>query len=92
MELSPGDPARNILGTNASPQEVEALREEMGLNDAFLVRYGRFVKDVVVHGDLGESYITKTPVVEEIASRAGYTFKLRYTYRDYLGSQAIFNI
>ncbi len=76
LELSPGDPARNILGTNASPQEVETLREEMGLNDAFLVRYGRFVKDLVVHGDLGKSYITKTPVVEEIASRAVYTFKL----------------
>jgi peptide/nickel transport system permease protein len=76
LELSPGDPARNILGTNASPQEVEALREEMGLNDPFLVRYGRFLSDLVLHGDLGDSYISKTPVVDEIAGRAGYTFKL----------------
>ena len=76
LELSPGDPARNILGTNASPEEVTALREEMGLNDPFLVRYGRFLKDLVLHGDLGDSYISRTPVVEEIASREGYTFKL----------------
>lgn len=76
LELSPGDPARNILGTNASPAEVEALREEMGLNDPFLVRYGRFLSDLVLRGDLGDSYISKTPVVDEIATRAGYTFKL----------------
>lgn len=76
LELSPGDPARNILGTNASPEEVEALREEMGLNDPFLVRYGRFLSDLVLHGDLGNSYISKTPVVSEIAGRAGYTFRL----------------
>lgn len=76
LELSPGDPARNILGTNASQQAVEELREEMGLNDAFLVRYGKFIKDLVLHGDLGKSYISKTSVVGEIASRAGYTFKL----------------
>ncbi|MCF6463826.1 ABC transporter permease [Clostridium sp. Cult1] len=76
LELSPGDPARNILGTNASPEEVAQLREEMGLNDPFLVRYGRFLKDLVLHGDLGNSYISRTPVVDEIASRAGHTFKL----------------
>jgi peptide/nickel transport system permease protein len=76
LELSPGDPARNILGTNASPEEVTQLREEMGLNDPFLVRYGRFIKDLVLHGDLGNSYISRTPVVNEIAARAGYTFKL----------------
>lgn len=76
LELSPGDPARNILGTNASPEEVAELREEMGLNDPFLVRYGRFIKDLVLHGDLGDSYISRIPVIEEIGNRAGHTFKL----------------
>ena len=76
LELSPGDPARNILGTNASPTEVAALREEMGLNDPFMIRYGRFLKDMIINRDLGDSYLSRTPVVDEIAVRAGYTTKL----------------
>ncbi|MDD2495888.1 MAG: ABC transporter permease, partial [Tissierellia bacterium] len=59
LELSPGDPVRNILGTNADPKEVEALREEMGLNDPFLVRYGRFLKNMIINRDLGDSYLTR---------------------------------
>ncbi|MDD4780432.1 MAG: ABC transporter permease [Tissierellia bacterium] len=70
LELSPGDPVRNILGTNADPKEVEALREEMGLNDPFLVRYGRFLKNMIINRDLGDSYLTRTPVVDEIFMRA----------------------
>ncbi len=78
LELSSGSPARTILGVNASQEEVEKLEEELGLNDPFLVRYGRFVKDMVIHQDLGTSYISKTPVVDEISSRVGYTVKLAF--------------
>ena len=55
MEFTPGDPARLILGDEASDEEVMELREEMGLNDPFAVRYVRFVADML-HGDLGISY------------------------------------
>ena len=71
MDLTPGDPARVILGDYASQQEIDNLREEMGLNDNFFVRYGRYVGD-----DLGNSYRSNTPVVDEIAARFPSTFKI----------------
>lgn len=74
--MTPGDPARNALGPAASEQAVAELREKMGLNDPFLTQYSRYLAKIVTKGDLGESYITKTPVAKEIASRAGATFKL----------------
>lgn len=51
----PGDPATAMLGTEATPERVEALREEMGLNDPLIVRYGRWAADFV-RGDFGTSY------------------------------------
>lgn len=75
MDLTPGDPARVILGEYASQEEINALREEMGLNDNFFVRYGRYVADAVT-GDLGTSYRSSTPVVEEIAARFPATLQI----------------
>ncbi|MET3617228.1 peptide/nickel transport system permease protein [Peptoniphilus olsenii] len=76
--LTPGDPARNALGPNASEQAVQELREDMGLNDPFFVQYGRYIKNIVTKGDLGQSYITRNPVVKEIFSRAPATVKLAF--------------
>lgn len=76
--MAPGDPARNILGPNAPESAVEELREEMGLNEPFLTQYGTYVKKIVLNGDLGNSYITKAPVVKEIQSRAVSTVKLAF--------------
>lgn len=75
MDLTPGDPARVILGDFASQAEVDALREEMGLNDNFFVRYGRYIGNAVT-GDLQTSYRSGTPVVDEIAARFPVTFKI----------------
>ena len=75
MDLSPGDPARVILGEYASQEDVDALREEMGLNDNFFVRYGKYIVSAVT-GDLGQSYRTGVPVVEEIAARFPVTLKI----------------
>ena len=75
MNLTPGDPAMMILGEGAKPEEYSALREEMGLNDPFLVRYARYVWDAM-HGDFGKSYRTNIPVFEEIATRLPYTLNL----------------
>lgn len=78
LYISPGDPARNILGQNASEEAVAELREEMGLNDPFLVQYGTYIKKIVLEGNLGDSYRTNAPVVKEIASRAPATVKLAF--------------
>ena len=51
----PGDAAAARLGTNATQEQIDALREEMGLNDALPVRYVNWLGGVL-HGDFGESY------------------------------------
>ena len=75
MELTPGDPVMMILGEGAPIEAQEALREEMGLNDSFFVRFARYVVDAL-HGDLGESYTSGLPVFQEILTRMPYTLSL----------------
>ena len=58
MTFCPGDPAAIILGSSATEQDMEILREQMGLNDPYLVRLGRFLSDTFLHFDLGESWVT----------------------------------
>ena len=66
LSLTPGDPVRMMLGESATPEAQEALRKEMGLDDPLLVQYGRYMKNIVVHQDLGTSYSTQRPVLDEI--------------------------
>ena len=75
LEITPGDPARQILGEMATEEMVEELREEMGLNDPFVVRYVRYVWGVM-HGDFGDSYMTGRPVFEEVVERFPTSLKL----------------
>ena len=75
MELTPGDPVMMILGEGAPIEAQEALREEMGLNDPFFVRFVRYIVDAL-HGDLGESYTSGLPVFQEILTRMPYTLSL----------------
>lgn len=77
MDLTPGDPAQIILGEAATPEAVHQLREELGLNDGFFVRFARYVMDVA-RGDFGLSYRTRLPVVEEIAARMPNTITLAF--------------
>lgn len=77
MSLAPGDPARSILGETAPQEAVEALREELGLNDPVLVRYYHYMVDLL-HGDLGESYKSGQPVFSEIIARFPATLKLAF--------------
>jgi peptide/nickel transport system permease protein len=68
LQITPGDPARQIAGLRASEEELELVREDLGLNDPVLVQYGRYVGDVL-QGDLGYSYKSRKPVTEIIAPR-----------------------
>lgn len=67
MSMTNGDAATIILGETASQESIEALREEMGLNDPVLVQYVRYVWNLC-HGDMGTSYSTGNTVVYEIFS------------------------
>jgi len=75
MYMTPGDPAQLILGESAPPEAVAELRADMGLDDPFIVQYGRFVKNAV-QGDFGKSYTTKRDVFSEIFARFPNTLKL----------------
>ncbi len=75
MQLAPGNPARMILGEMATPEQVAALEEEMGLNKPLLERYFNYMLNFL-RGDMGTSYYKSTSVVSEVMSRFPYTAKL----------------
>ncbi|MGN1180713.1 MAG: ABC transporter permease [Suilimivivens sp.] len=70
-----GDPATSMLGTQATPERVEALREEMGLNDPVLVQYGRWALNFL-KGDMGTSYSYRMPVSEMVADKIPVTLAM----------------
>lgn len=70
-----GDPLRELVGQAVSEEERQALRDEMGLNDPFLVQYMRFAKNAL-QGDLGESYFFKEPALEVILNKFPATLEL----------------
>ena len=61
FSVIPGDPAVSKLGTQATPEKVEALREELGLNQPFMVRYAKWLVGIP-RGDFGKSYAYSMPV------------------------------
>lgn len=75
MRIIPGDPALQILGENADPADVAALRERMGLNDPLLVQYVNYLKDML-RGDWGDSLYYSKPVFQVIGERMQPTILL----------------
>lgn len=73
LALTPGDPAVTLLGPqNATPEALAQVRERYGLDDPFLVQYGRWVSDAV-RGDFGTSIRSGQQVSTMIADRVGVT-------------------
>ncbi|MEM9642148.1 MAG: ABC transporter permease [Pseudomonadota bacterium] len=68
IEVVPGDPASYMLGMNAAPETVAALRAEMGLDQPKLTRYFDWVTGML-RGDFGISYTYRTPVADMVADR-----------------------
>jgi glutathione transport system permease protein len=75
VHLIPGDPARLVAGPDASQQDVELVREQLGLDKPLAVQYIAFVGKLL-QGDLGTSMKTNRPVFDEIAARFMPTFWL----------------
>ncbi|WP_143527821.1 ABC transporter permease subunit [Rubrobacter xylanophilus] len=71
----PGDPAQILLGQQATPEQVERLREQLGLNEDPLTQYVIFLRDALT-GDLGESIVTGRPVTVELLDRFPATLEL----------------
>lgn len=75
FHLISGDPATSMLGTEATPAKLEALRKEMGLNDPVLVQYGRWALHFI-KGDMGTSYSYRMPVNDMILGKIPVTLTL----------------
>ena len=75
LGLAPGDPAQLILGGDATEETLEALKEEMGLNDPLIVQYGRYMVNVF-KGDFGQSYRNGISVASQIIDKLPNTLIL----------------
>jgi peptide/nickel transport system permease protein len=71
----PADPARLMVGPHAAPEEVAAIRRQMGLNDPLPVQYLRYV-DGLLHGDLGFSFYSRRPVRDDFGDYFPATVEL----------------
>lgn len=71
----PGDPAQVILGQQASPEAIKALRTTLGLDNPWYIQYFDYLKGLVT-GDLGQSLRTRTPVVDEVWPYLAATIEL----------------
>lgn len=76
LYFTPGDAADMILGDSATVDQKELFREELHLNDPFLMQYGNYMKNLITKGDLGISYITRLSVTDELIKYFPTTIKL----------------
>jgi peptide/nickel transport system permease protein len=75
IHIIPGDPAAVMLGTDATPQEIEKLREDLGLNEPLHVQFYRWISRVL-RGDLGDSFFMGRPVAVALMERLPATILL----------------
>src|SRR5665647_740393 len=73
--FAPGDPAQLIAGISATQQDIENVRTSLGLDDPFLVQYGRYLNGLI-HGDLGTSLQSRQPILDEMLVRIPNTVNL----------------
>ena len=71
----PGDPAQLLLGQQATEEQVQQVRQNMGLDKPVIVQYGIFLADAL-RGDLGDSIVTGRPVTTELLARFPATLEL----------------
>jgi peptide/nickel transport system permease protein len=75
LRVLPGDVAQLIAGTNSTPEQLDAVRERLGLDVPLPAQYAQWIGGVL-QGDLGTSLLTGTPVTSELAQKAQVTLPL----------------
>lgn len=75
FQVIPGDPTNTILGTDATPEQVAALRAQLGLDRPFFVRYFDWLFSFI-RGDFGTSYSYSMPVADMLSGKLGVTLLL----------------
>ncbi|GHV26462.1 glutathione ABC transporter permease GsiC [Clostridia bacterium] len=75
IHIIPGDPVRHMVDKEATGQEIEAMRDRLGLNDPLPIQYLHYLSDLF-HGNLGTSYKTGLPVWDMLRQRIGATVSI----------------
>lgn len=75
IKTLPGDPALSLVGERASPEIIEKIRHDIGLDKPFVVQYFGYLK-ILLKGNMGVSYFSKREVFTEIMKKFPNTFKL----------------
>ncbi len=75
LRVLPGDVAQLIAGVNATPEQLAAIRERLGLDEPLLSQYGSWLGGIL-SGDLGASQVTGKPVIDELLEKAEVTVPL----------------
>ncbi|OLL73203.1 Dipeptide transport system permease protein DppB [Pseudonocardia sp. Ae168_Ps1] len=75
VRLAPGDPAAAYAGPNASPEDLERIRAQLGLDEPVLTQYLTFLRNLL-SGDLGTSYSFQAPALDVVLGRVPYTITL----------------
>lgn len=78
VRMIPGDPAQLMLGERATEEALTRLREQLGLNQPFLVQYFTYLSRILTEGSLGNSIVTNNPVLIEIAQKLPATIELAF--------------
>jgi len=76
LSLTPGDPGSIILGITAKPEDIASLNAQFGYDKPFFIRFINYIKDILLHFDLGISYQSREPVIQSIMARFPNTLKL----------------
>ncbi|MBX8827711.1 ABC transporter permease, partial [Ochrobactrum sp. SFR4] len=75
LYVLPADPVRQIAGRSATAETVASIRQQLGLDQPFIVQYGDYLWNLI-NGNLGRSYLQKTEVTDLILSRLPATLQL----------------
>ena len=78
VNMVPGDPASFALGTDATKEQIEAFNESIGYYDPLPIRYFNYMKDLL-RFDFGTSYISKLPVLDELADKVPISIIVAFT-------------
>ena len=73
LEMTPGDPAKMVLGDGASLEQFQAFNEKFGLGKPFLYRFFNYILGLFAHFDFGTSWLTSRPVLETLKARVPIT-------------------
>ena len=76
LYFTPGDPARMILGDEATTEEVESYREYLGIDRPYIVQLSDYLYKLFIKFDLGKSWVYQTNITSEIAARLPRTFAI----------------